>query len=126
MSAKKLRRSMGVVINCDGSDHQDCMGKIQTANVVVKHNRAAAVKLGWGRGLRKYRKRLDYCPTHMTEERKLFEAEQATREADKRAKDEVRKAKWAAKGKTPPPKKPSAKRRSKPVSLSSPVASDAI
>lgn len=73
MTAHILRRELGVVIRCNADG---CDAKFQTANVVVKHNRAAAKSAGWIRGgrlpgdpdkpdaPRKVSKRPDFCPVH--------------------------------------------------------------
>lgn len=96
MSIDKLSRERGVTVKCDGTDETDCPERIYTANVFAKVNRAWATKQGWGRGLRKGRKRRDQCPKHLAIERQLFATQKADWEAEKQRRAELRKAKWAA------------------------------
>lgn len=117
MSWKRLPKQWGIVIRCDGTDTTECDEKIQTGNIVVKHNRAYAAGQGWGRGLRPGRKSRDHCPTHMEAEREAFA--KYKREARKKELDEKRKAKWSAE---PKPKKP---RKKKGAATSSPSAASA-
>ncbi len=124
MSITRLPRELGIIIRCNGTDTASCSEKYQTANVRARANRKAAAGAGWGRGLRKGRKRRDHCPKHMEIERELFAKEQAECEAEKKRRDELKKAKFAA---APLPKKPrkssaSSSPTSSPSEASAPAA----
>lgn len=108
---RKLRRDYGVIILCDGTDETSCSQRLQTANVRVDMNRLAAAAIGWGRGLRKGRKRRDLCSYHYKLEKFLLSQEQWARALDMAKKDEARKAKLSP---NPTPKKPR-KKKAEPV-----------
>lgn len=123
MSITKLPRELGIIIRCNGTQaanhpesHKACPNgmKYQVSIVRVDYTRAAAAKIGWGRGLRKGMKRNDHCPDCMPIERELFAKAKADREAEKLRRDELKKAKFAAPTE-PKPKKP---RRSRATSNS--------
>lgn len=128
MSVRWLPRELGMVITCNGTtlstDVTNCRcgpdkqpAQYQTANIMAGNTRAWMKKEGWGRGLRKGRKRCDLCPTHLKLEQELFAKEQADREAEKKRRDELKKAKFSA---APSPKKP--RKRKGSASSSSPSA----
>jgi hypothetical protein len=62
---RRLPRSWGVIIRCDGGG---CQETVQTANVLYRVNRRYAECLGWGRGSVRSRagfvstKKCDFCP----------------------------------------------------------------
>lgn len=110
MSITRLPRELGIIIRCNGTqiddhpeNHKRCPEKFQTANVYAGVNRTVAATQGWGRGLRKGRKRNDHCPKCMPIERELFAKQKADREVEKKRRDELKKAKLSA---APLPKKP--------------------
>lgn len=105
MTARFLGRGHGIAIHCNEgaleSSTENCRAVHITANVVIKHNRAAAAKVGWIRGGGKGRAYFDFCPDHAETERARVKAEKAAaiernRERN-RERAEARKAKAAAK-----------------------------
>lgn len=117
MSIRRLPREMGIWVCCDGTDETDCPEKRFTANVLAKVNRNAAAQVGWGRGLRKDRKRRDQCPYHFKLEKFLIYQSQWRRAADKARHDEIKKAMFSSE---PRPKRP---RPKKAVESSIPASS---
>lgn len=104
MTARYLPREHGVVITCDvevgvASDGSPitCPNKYRTANVVKKHNRAAATKEGWMRGEKPGRKRMDVCPDHAPAERALTAQWKKDKAERRAARDEARKLMFASK-----------------------------
>ncbi len=123
MSITRLPRELGLIVRCNGAGSEPCawQEKFQTGNVMATRTRAWLKKeKGWGRGLLKGRKRLDLCPACMPHEQKALAKQQADWEAEKVRRDELRKAKFAAK-----PKKPRAKKAASPAVIGSPSEASA-
>lgn len=105
MSVTKLPREQGIWIKCDGTSSDQhpaapfnhCPEKLFTANVYVRVNRANAAKEGWGRGLRKDRKRADHCPNCLSNEQQIEVNRKVDSEARKAKRDEEHRAAKAAK-----------------------------
>lgn len=118
MSLRRLPRQMGVWIICNGTssdphpeaEFKSCPEKRFTANIRADINRQAAAADGWGRGLRKNRKRADHCPTCMPKERAIETKRVADRAADRFNRDELKRAKLKA---APAPSSPSPKKSRK-------------
>ncbi|HEY6038669.1 MAG TPA: hypothetical protein VIV58_30510 [Kofleriaceae bacterium] len=117
MSVTKLPREQGIWIKCDGTTSdphpaavfKHCPEKIFTANVFVRVNRANAANEGWGRGLRKDRKRSDHCPNCLSNEQQIEVNRKVESEARKAKRDEehraAKAAEKAARAAAAPPKK---------------------
>ena len=95
MSIKFLPRELGVIISCNGNDDEECTERLQTANILAGANRGRAKKLGWGRGLRKGKKRHDLCPKHLADEKAAAAKNKAAAAARRAKRDKARKAKAA-------------------------------
>lgn len=92
MSVKILPRELGCLLKCDA---YGCSASLQTGQILKSCIREYAKTLGWGRGLRPNRKRLDLCFVHMPIERDAHEKAKAAREQKRLERDEKRRAKEA-------------------------------
>lgn len=129
MSVSRLPRELGVIIRCNGTTddpHPNAEFKtcptaefFQSATISVKNNRAWCATRGWGRGLRKSRKRgVDHCPSCFKAERAIAAKLKADRKANQPARDAAKIAKLKPE---PLPKKPR-KRRASPSADTAPAS----
>jgi hypothetical protein len=104
---KRLPRQWGLILMCDGTFHTSCTEQFQTALSLVRNQRFAAKREGWGRGLLRGRKAADQCPYHFKLEKFLLEQRKWARAVELARRDELKKAKASA---APLPKKPHKKK----------------
>lgn len=127
MSVTKLPREFGVVIICNGTtddphaaaEFKSCptAERFQSATVSIESNRQWCATRGWGRGLRKSRKRgVDHCPSCFENEKAIAAKVKADRKAKQPTRDaaKIAKLKAAPAPSSPLPKKSRKSRSANP------------